>query len=1049
MILTKERRNGIDLSEVIRGKLEQGSLSSLLLIVPTNRKLRNLKKELIASSNRQTAAVINLETIGTLSNRLLAEYTSYIPLTDAAASILLKQSIAESKLIYFSGYYGEIPTGTLDRIGNVISEYKRSGIQPEDLLRESESLSGSEKNKAADIAQIYKHYQIKCNQLGVKETGDVYSGLNSISIDEFRKTFNSLFPQVNLIIMDGFNEFTVPEIELIDKLSCVGKELYLNFDYFGNNPLIFSHLDKCYNLLVERGFSPVIDFSSETQSLFRSNIRTQLFNQIQARQSAFKDHINLFSGLNREKEIEFIAKEIKTLILEKKVHPHRICVSFNLIDKYSPLIRDIFANSGIPFNLTDRLSLAKSPPVTIIINYLEILENDFYYKNLFRALSNEQLRIKQIDLAGLIKVSVRLKIISGYHNWVSSIREAIEQLNIDTETDNITREKDLRLYRKALEDIESINEFLNPFTMKLTLREFLKKLKTLVNEIGLPLKLLDIGGKEEENIKSVTVFLDTISEVFKLMELEYSAEQKFTLDFFLDKIRTAVIAARFNIKEKSSYGVLVTTFNEIRGLNFDYLFLSGLSDGDFPTRYNPEIFFSGSYVRNELIHQTEERYNFYQVLCSWERGLYLTYPLQDKEKELTPSNYLKDFTDLFELTELSADVFNKHIYSKDELLKLMGSMDISQLKSDNRYQLDWDGLAEAINTDSQRMSDPFGESIHTGSLTPQSPDDQTKFNLSQAALERLKQIGEREFSITQLEKYASCPYQYFLERVLFLNIIEEPSEEFEAFEIGTLIHSILYDFYIELSKKNIRLAGCNEHQFRSAGDLLFRIAESKVAETSFNSVLSFYDKEALLGIDGNRKNSVLYKFLETERMSSEDFIPMLFEQNFNETITDDNNTVRIRGKIDRIEVNVKENTFNTVDYKLGGKKPSAEDLSAGISLQLPLYMYAASKLLKASFDKEYLPADALIYSLKYKADRFGRHSINLKGKKSYTDLNEDEKTELLKRNQETIQVCIDTIIKFTESIKAGRFHLSTLTDRDNKVCRFCNFHSICRIQEAV
>ena len=49
--------------------------------------------------------------------------------------------------------------------------------------------------------------------------------------------------------------------------------------------------------------------------------------------------------------------------------------------------------------------------------------------------------------------------------------------------------------------------------------------------------------------------------------------------------------------------------NEIRGLNFDYLFISGLCDGDFPTRYSPEIFFSGAYVKSEIYHQTEERYH--------------------------------------------------------------------------------------------------------------------------------------------------------------------------------------------------------------------------------------------------------------------------------------------------------------------------------------------------------------------------------------------------------------------------------------------------------
>jgi ATP-dependent helicase/DNAse subunit B len=85
-----------------------------------------------------------------------------------------------------------------------------------------------------------------------------------------------------------------------------------------------------------------------------------------------------------------------------------------LIDKYSALIRDIFSSFGIPFNLTDRISLATSNPVISIINLLEILENDFYYKNIFRALSSRFLNFENISLDGLMKAAAELKIVAGY-----------------------------------------------------------------------------------------------------------------------------------------------------------------------------------------------------------------------------------------------------------------------------------------------------------------------------------------------------------------------------------------------------------------------------------------------------------------------------------------------------------------------------------------------------------------------------------------------------------------------------------------------------------
>ncbi len=74
----------------------------------------------------------------------------------------LINSAEELNLSYFAAYSQGIPFGTLDKIKNVISEYKKHGIDPALLETESEKLSGGEKNKALDIAAIYRLYLKKC-----------------------------------------------------------------------------------------------------------------------------------------------------------------------------------------------------------------------------------------------------------------------------------------------------------------------------------------------------------------------------------------------------------------------------------------------------------------------------------------------------------------------------------------------------------------------------------------------------------------------------------------------------------------------------------------------------------------------------------------------------------------------------------------------------------------------------------------------------------------------------------------------------------------------
>ena len=288
---------------------------------------------------------------------------------------------------------------------------------------------------------------------------------------------------------------------------------------------------------------------------------------------------------------------------------------------------------------------------------------------------------------------------------------------------------------------------------------------------------------------------------------------------------------------------------------------------------------------------------------------------------------------------------------------------------------------------------------------------------------------------------------------LRLETIAEPVEELEAFEYGSLIHSILYEFYTKLKEKGIVLSNCNDDEFKAAEDLLFKIAERRFDELNLNPEFSFYEREKLLGINGRKTQSLLYKFLEEERKNDGGYVPEFFEMSFGnvkeekfskknkEGVT--SGTIKLKGKIDRIDINEEQKTLKVIDYKLGGTKPTAEDLSTGISLQLPLYLFAAKELIKRELGIEYSPADAQIFSLKYNEKDFGKKSISLKSRRSKT---EDIKEEI-DAAEEMIKICLEMVDKFTEAISRGKFHLSTLKNRETKVCRFCDFKRICRIQE--
>ncbi len=652
------------------------------------------------------------------------------------------------------------------------------------------------------------------------------------------------------------------------------------------------------------------------------------------------------------------------------------------------------------------------------------------------------IQISNVSVSNLLNASINLKIISGYQNWINSINDALKKLGGKFD-DEIEYSIGYNSLNKALSDIQTIQKILQPFEKKSTLHEFLQNFIDLIYSLRLPERLINSKAENtEENIKALTVCIDTITELIELFEIEYGNKEKFSLKFFLNNIRTAITSTRFNIKEKPGYGVQVTTLNEIRGLQFDYLFIGGMCEGDLPTRYTPEIFFSGSYLKNELTHQTEERYQFYQSLCSWVKKLYLTYPQKEEKKELAVSNILTEFENLITITEKNETDYNSKIYSNEELLKLIGRVGIDESKKNiKEAELDFEEIKNSIQIDELRKAQPFGESNFTGNISSGLSDDGKK---------KLSELKDKEYSISQLETFAKCPYKYFAERILFLQPLEEPSEEIEALEMGTILHNILYEFYKTLHEKELILQNADDKIFNYAVDLIFKIAERNISDANFNSPLTFYEKEKILGLNGDKKNSILFKFLLSERNDEEGFIPNYFEMGFGK-ISDDQNKyftkddfkvdgIKVRGKIDRIDIHQDQNQFKVVDYKLSGKKPSSDELFEGISLQLPLYMYAAKEIIKAQIDKDFNPAGAEIYSLKFNEKDFGKSIVNLSRKK----LSEEEKLSL---NEELMKICIESIKKYVSEINAGKFNLSTLEDRENKVCRYCNFRPICRIQE--
>ena len=113
---------------------------------------------------------------------------------------------------------------------------------------------------------------------------------------------------------------------------------------------------------------------------------------------------------------------------------------------------------------------------------------------------------------------------------------------------------------------------------------------------------------------------------------------------------------------------------------------------------------------------------------------------------------------------------------------------------------------------------------------------------------------------------------------------------------------ILYEFYLQITNEGTKIKSCSDSDFKKLTKLIFEIAEKKFSKLILNSPSAVFESEKVLGIEGKKENSILYKFLVEERNSEDGFVPSFFELGF--------------GKVKKEDIKAKEVKVGDVEYKI-------------------------------------------------------------------------------------------------------------------------------------
>ncbi len=1073
----------------IEDRLQGPVFDDLVVIVPTKRRIRHLVREVMAMTGKPVTPAFPFFTLESFAQSLFAATDSPGRIIAAPIQTLLFHRAIRSlggELGYFipRGKDGRIFPGTFERIVEVILHLKESGVTAGLLGEEAAAAPLDEQHKLRDIAAIYAAYEQSLASLRAVDVPGIFNYLQrACSPDAFAEIFRRLYPRVDLLSLAGFDEFTEPEIAVIQRLCGVaGLGVNLLFDYQQGNPALFGHLEANYRRFKEMGFVPVREAAQPERRLFPINTmwrsarsrdaaevfaRTLFLPGQQAGRTDLSGSVTLITASSRRHEVEIICKLIKDLAAgDPERDLSSICVALHYPQEYTDLFREECARFGIPVNITDRFPLARSPFTTILLALLRMQVGGFRRDDVLRVAGapyfHPESASSPIDAANLAEVSRELRIVGGYQTWLSRIRRRSEEDRhivgaAAPSPERARRERSARAMERAESDLLTLGAMTNELTGECAPAEFHRRFRRMLGRLGVARNLVAVrgdgaAGVVERDIRAYAKFLEVLSETMELLAFQDGPLATHTLKDYAEQLTAAILRERYNVREQFGRGVLITSIDETRGLSMDVMIVAGLVDGEFPSVYQPEVFLSNERrSKREQRYIWQNRYLFYQAVTNWVSHLYLTIPKREGEIDLVRSSFVDALLNVARVEEWTAGEnipFEQTLAAEDEVLG-------------------WYGSGMESVPDGAGLPDGFSERLKEARHAAAVERSRTALHnlpdyegilpeaLSDDARRLLSNLRSDVFSVTQLETYGQCPFRFFARRLLNLHAPGNFEESLTPIEKGSILHEALFEFFTLRRGEGLSpISLCSDEQFEAAVTDLTRIIDAKMSALEIPDAFWALDRELLLGSSTGGRGLVR-EFLEVERKRAVQSKPLYFEVGFGGTDARTDailstpepvvlGDIRLRGKVDRVEVG--DGFFAIVDYKTGAVLPGIDDIRSGMSLQLALYLRVMEQLLESVHRRHLQPAGGLYYRLRSPVKVTAGLADGTYAKIAFTSsANSRQVLRSAPEFQDVLDGAVRSAAASVAAMAEGRFPL-TAPENIEKVCTFCDYKTICRIQ---
>jgi ATP-dependent helicase/DNAse subunit B len=932
-------------------RLAQGLTSTPRVVVPTRLQARAWRRRLADGGALDGAMGVRVGTFDDLYREILhASGEVIIRLTDPVQFRLLRALLDEANLTHYDAL--QAAPGFVQVMRDLIRELKAGGIFPDDLAAAVAAMGGEP--RLSELVELYAAYQQRLR----RERWADYAGIGWLAAETLRREPDA-GADWSALMVDGFDDLTTVQIQVLHHLA--GRVGTLTVTLTGTadgaaRDLVHQRFNRTRQRL-EKALGmeaePLPELPAHAPAL--RHLERSLFAGDHPRQPA-GGAVTLIAAPDREAEVRAALRWLKTRIVQEGMRPGEVALLYRDSEPYRAFITQTAAEFGLPVHGVDGRPLRSNPTVAALFNLLRMArpgDDHLTWRKTVEAWrspyfdwGNAALDITLQDAEALDWVARWGSVIGGLEQW-----EETFELLAQAEDRGGARDEEVREMPDVLpvgEEADRLSEQFHCFVERITppagrhpARDFVSWLEALIGDADAPEDeetTADLGVARqvldgpEDLVERDLAALNVLKDVLRgLVWAEEAVDgDPMTFDTFLDDLEGAVEAATYRVPlPADEEGVLVADVVQARGLPFRAVAVLGLAEGEFPQTLTEDPFLRDAdraRLRDDfglaldLSTASAEPEYFYEAVTRAREALLLTRPrIADNGAPWEPSSYWEEVRRRLDVTPQRLTTQSRPAPDEAASWSELAQTLAARLQdgpawawaSEQRPAL-FSGLERAERILAQRARDSEDAGAHDGDLT------------------------------AWMETYRTCPFFFFVGRVLGLEPRQPPTEGLDARQLGNIYHHIFEELYRSVGQ-DADLAALQD-------------ALPEVADAILDAAPRREQFRATAWWEQTRQDIVKHvaRSLETLESRPDDFGFYQAEQTFGIPkkagapldVYDGDDHFRLRGYIDRVDRDG-DGHVRVIDYKTAS--PSAFSNSAvreGKKLQLPLYALAAEEALQ-------------------------------------------------------------------------------------------------------